>query len=357
MKYVFANKRITGILSILPPNEVKFEDEIDNYNFSRKQSLKLSKIMGFGTRRIADEDTTISDLCIYGLRYLFENNLLKKDSIDALILVTQTPDHFLPPTSNIISGKLKLSEEVLCLDINQGCAGYEIGLLQAYLLLDQPNVNKVVLLNADVLSRKVSKNDRNSRPLVGDGASVTIIEQDKSAKELNVYVKMNGESAFAIQVPAGGFRLPSSPLTSVLEKDNSGNERSLDNLVMKGDAVFNFVQNKIPEMIDYIFKDLAISDEDIDYYLFHQPNKFMLEKLAEKMKIAFDKMPNNIVGKYGNGSGITVPLNICENLNLKLKKKSLNVILGGFGVGLTWSMIVCQLTDLKFCKIINYQKL
>jgi 3-oxoacyl-[acyl-carrier-protein] synthase-3 len=354
MKFSFKNKKITGILSVLPSKEIRFEEEIENYNFSEKQSLKLAKIMGYGTRRVADHATSVSDLCLFGMNYLIKEKLLDKNSIDVLILVTQTPDYFLPPTSNVIGGELDLGENVLCLDINQGCAGYEVGLLQAYMFLDQPNINKVVLLNADVLSKKVSNKDRNSRPLVGDGATITILENDTSASDTNLYIKMDGRGAKSLQIPAGGFKTPSSSETAILKKDKAGNERALDHLVMKGDDVFNFVQTKVPEMVNEVYTDLNISDSEVDFYLFHQPNKFMLEKLADKMNVDRNKMPNNVVSKYGNGSGITVPLNICENISSKLEESNLKVILGGFGVGLTWSMVVCELKKMRFCEIINY---
>jgi 3-oxoacyl-[acyl-carrier-protein] synthase III len=354
MKFSFKNKEITGILSVLPSQEINFKDEIGNYNFTEKQSLKLAKIMGYGTRRVVKNKTTVSDLCVFGIKHLLNNKQLAKEDIDILILVTQTPDQFLPPTSNIIAGEIGLNEDTICLDINQGCAGYEVGLLQAYMFLEQPHINKVVLLNADVLSKKVSVKDRNSKPLVGDGATVTVIES-KPTKEFYLYLKMDGKGAKSLQIPAGAFKTPSNSDTAILHKDSAGNERALDHLVMKGDDVFNFVQTRVPEMITHIYRDLSISDENIDYYMFHQPNKFMLEKLADKLGVDRAKIPNNIVGKYGNGSGITVPLNICENLADILNEKSLNVMLGGFGVGLTWSMIVCELNKLNFCNIINYK--
>jgi 3-oxoacyl-[acyl-carrier-protein] synthase-3 len=355
MKLSFKNKRISGILSVLPKNEVRFIDEIGNYNFSEKQSLKLAKIMGYGSTRIVNQDTCVSDLCIYGLEYLFKEKLLNKDDIDALVLVTQSPDYYLPATSNIIAGEIGLGEDVFCLDINQGCAGYEVGLMQAYMLLDQESINNVVLLNADVLSKKVSVKDRNSRPLIGDGAAVTMITSDQDARKSDLFIKMDGRSAKSLIIPAGGFKLPSTIETGTFKDDGTGNMRSDDHLRMKGDEVFNFVLTKVPEMVHDIYKELQISDANIDYYFFHQPNKFMLEKLADKIKVDRAKMPNNIVGKYGNGSGITVPLNICENLGDKALHNTYNVILGGFGVGLTWSMIVCELQKLSFCSIINYK--
>lgn len=354
MHYKFKNKKITGILTVLPKNEIRFEDEISNYNFSEKQSLKLGKIMGYGTRRVVEENTSVSDLCVAGLEYLFQENKLDKNQIDALILVTQSPDHFLPATSNIIAGKIGLGEDVLCMDINQGCVGFEIGLLQAYMLLGLENINKVVLLNADVLSKKVSVKDRNSRPLVGDGASVTIVENVMDDSGIDVFVKMDGAGAMSLQIPAGAFKMPGTDETSVLTEDAAGNFRSLNDLVMKGDDVFNFVQTKVPELMNEMFSKLGTNKNTYDYFFFHQPNKFMLEKLAEKVEIPYEKMPNNICGKYGNGSNITVPLNICENLGQDAVTGHYKVCLGGFGVGLTWSLIDCELKNLEFCEIINY---
>jgi 3-oxoacyl-[acyl-carrier-protein] synthase-3 len=356
MKLIFKNKKITGIISILPKNKVYFKDEMKNYNFSKNQSLKLSKIMGYSSRRIVKKKTSVSELCIFGLNYLFKKNLLKKESIDALILITQSPDYYLPPTSNVIAGKLSLNSNVLCLDINQGCAGYEVGLIQAFLLLDQKNISKVAVLNADVLSRKVSLKDRNSRPIIGDGASITIVEKSKKKETINAYIKMDGKSYDSLIIPAGAFKKESDYKTKIMRKDEHGNERSLENLLMKGDKIFNFVITKVPEMMTDLFKDLKIKKNYFDYYFFHQPNKFILEKLAAKTGIPVSKMPNNIVENFGNGSGVTVPLNICFNLGDKAKKNFLKVCLGGFGVGLTWSMIACELNKLSFCKIIEFKE-
>jgi 3-oxoacyl-[acyl-carrier-protein] synthase-3 len=253
-----------------------------------------------------------------------------------------------------MSGKIGLSQDVISMDINQGCAGFEVGLMQAFMLLDTGSIDKVVLLNADVLSKKISIKDRNSRPLVGDGATITIIENSTNNQQIDMFIKMDGSSALSLQIPAGGFKLPSSEKTRELVEDVSGNFRSLDHLVMEGDAVFNFVQTKVPQMMQNMFDTLKIDKTYFDYYLFHQPNKFMLEKLAQKMKIPYSQMPNNISQKYGNGSSITVPLNICENIGENALSNSYEVCFGGFGVGLTWSIIKWKLEKLDFCKIINF---
>jgi 3-oxoacyl-[acyl-carrier-protein] synthase-3 len=355
MNLKFLNKKITGILTILPENEIQFEEEIDNYNFSRSQSMKLKLIMGYNKRRIVNNDTTISDLCIFGMNYLFDNNLLNKEDIDAMVLVTQSPDHFMPPTSHIIHGKLDLKQDMICLDINHGCSGYIIGLNQAFFLLEQEEVNKVVVLNADILSRKVSKNDRNNNPQIGDGASITIVEKDISGQPIFGSVKVDGKGADVLIIPAGGFKLPCNSETALLKEDKSGNLRALDHLVMKGDEVFNFVQREIPPMIDDLLVKAGCKKEEIDYFMFHQPNKFMLKKLASKIGVPEEKMPNNIVENFGNASGVTIPTTITYNLGERPLKESFLCCLAGFGVGLSWASLLIYFDKLTFCEIVYYK--
>jgi len=354
MNLTFKNKTITGILTILPKKEVKFEDEMENYNFSVAKSLKLKMAMGYNKHRIVEEEVNISDLCIFGLNHLFENELLKKEEIDALILVTQSPEYFMPPTSNVIQGKLGLKQDMICLDINQGCAGFEIGLYQAFMLLEQAEINKVVLLNADILSKKVSKRDRNSNPLIGDGASVTIIEKSKICNTIFANIKMDGSAFDALIIPAGGFKNPATTETGEMVEDVAGNFRSMDNLVMKGDDVFNFVQREVPPMIEQLLMKANITKDEIDYYMFHQPNKFMLNKLADKLNVPRDKMPSNVVENFGNASSVSIPTALTFNLGDRLINESLLICLAGFGVGLTWASMILRIENIKFCKIINF---
>ena len=315
MDFTFRNKKITGILTVLPHKVVTFEEEMGNYSFSAAKSMKLKLAMGYKEHRIAQPGQCSSDFCIYGMQYLFDNGLLDKDGIDALLFVSQSPDYYMPPTSNIIQGHFGMKHDMLCMDINQGCAGFEIGLIEAFLLLEQPAINRVVLLNADVLSPKVSDRDRNSKPLIGDAASVTIIEKSDDASVIHANVRMDGTGAFALNIPAGGFRLPSSAETAVMEEDAAGNFRSKDNLVMQGDNVFNFVQREVPPMIEHLLEQAGVSKDEVDWYMFHQPNKFMLHKLADKIGIPYEKMPANIVENFGNASGVTVPTNISYSVS------------------------------------------
>ena len=354
MNLQYRNKRISGILAVVPQHEVKFDDEVENYNFSVKQSMKLKKIMGYDRHRIVTEGTCVSDLAIFGLKYLLDEGMLHKDEIDALVLMTQTPDYLMPPTSNVIQGKLGLKQDMVCLDVKQGCAGYLVGLMQSFSLLEQDAINKVALVNGDVLSRKTSPQDRNTFPLIGDGAAVTIVEKDHESSQIFANIKMDGKHRNALIIPAGGLKMPSNPNTAAMVLDEEGNSRSLDHWFMDGMAVFNFVVNEVPPMISSLMEFSGVGLEDVDYFMFHQPNKFMLQRLADKMGVSHDKMPYNIVEHFGNSSGATIPTNIAFNLGDKLLNNSYLICLAGFGVGLTASSMLMGIGPLDFCKMVEY---
>jgi 3-oxoacyl-[acyl-carrier-protein] synthase-3 len=353
MDLKFKNKVITGMLTVVPKNIVRFEDEMSNYNFPLEKSLKVKKVMGFDKKRIVEQGITASDLSIHGLKYLIETQKLNKSEIDALIFVSQSSDYIMPPTSNIIQAGLDLNDDVFCLDINQGCAGFLVGLFESFSLLEQDSINCVVLINADVLSPKVSKQDRNSNPIIGDAAAITIIKKGESDTIFGT-LKMDGRGALALQIPAGGARMPIDELTSMPKEDDYGNIRSLNHLVMKGDEVFNFVQTQVPPMIEHLLDISSTQINDVDFFMFHQPNRFMLAKLAEKSGIDKSKMPANIVEEFGNSSGATVPLNVCFNIGQKLVDSEYKICFAGFGVGLTWSSCIMNVGNLSFCEIQEY---
>lgn len=354
MRFKYQGKKITGILTIIPKNEKTFDEEMAQYKASMARTKKLKAVMGFEKHRLVEDGVCVSDLAVYGMQYLFKNELLKKEDIDALLLVTQSPDYFMPATSNIIQGKLGLRDDVFCLDMNQGCAGYVVGLMQAFSLLEQESIKKVVLINADVLSRKASKQDRNSYPLAGDAASITIVENDDKKSVISGVIRMDGSRADALIIPAGGFRMPSTPETAVFEEDGEGNFRSKDNLMMQGGAVFNFMQTEVPPLIEETLCFADKTKDEIDWYLTHQPNKFMVDKLADALNVPHEKMPSNIVTYFGNASGVTVPTNICFNLGEKLLSNSYQVCLAGFGVGLTWGAMILELGKLSFCDMVDF---
>ena len=355
MNFTFTGKRISSVIAVVPKNVRHFDDEIEQFNFAKANSQKLKLVMGFDKHRVVDEGTCASDLCLHGLMTLLDRGVLKREDISALLFVSQSPDHLIPPTSNIIQGKAGLSTEVLCVDINQGCAGYLLGLMQAFMLLDQTSVRKVVLLNGDTLSRRVGKRDRNIYPMIGDAGAVTVVERGPADETIYASVQMDGGRSHALQIPAGGFRQPSTPATAVEVDLGDGNFRSADQFFMDGPAVFNFVQTTVPPMIDALLAASNVERTAVDAFLFHQPNKFMLKKLADKMQVPYERLPNNIVENFGNASSATIPTNIVFNLADCLRRESLTACLAGFGVGLTWSSMLLRLGPLDACEMCEYE--
>jgi len=354
MNLLFSRRKISGLLAVLPAHERSFVEEMANFNFPAARSLKLKAVMGYDKHRIVNGPVCASDLACFGLEHLFASGSLKRDDCDALIVVTQSPDYLMPPTSSVIQGRLGLKHDMFCLDINQGCAGFVMGLFQAFLLLDQPAIRKVALINVDVISRRTSPRDRNSYPLVGDGASIAIVERSEDGTPIHANLKMDGTRREALMIPAGGLRLPSTPETAVLSDDGENNFRSQDQLRMDGTAVFNFVQVEVPPMIRQLLETAQTQMDDVDYFLFHQPNRFMLEKLADQLKIPYEKMPSNVVEHYGNSSGVTIPVAIVHNLRQRLLAGSIRACLAGFGVGLTWASMLLPLGPLDFCDLIEF---
>lgn len=353
MKTKFSGKRISGILGIVPENETFFDDEVDNYPFPAKQTLKLKKVMGYEKHRVVKPETATSDLCAFGLNYLLKNELITKDEIGAIIVATTVPDHFIPPVSNLLQGRFGLADDVVCLDISQGCVAFLVGLMEAFMLLDHLNGKKALVFASDVLSKKVSKQDRNSYPLIGDGAGVAIVENDPNAPDIPFRLYNNGEKGKALIIPAGGSRMPCTAETAELrDEQGDGNLRALDNLTMDGTGVFNFVQTEVPPMIEELLASNNETIYDIDWFLFHQPNKFMLRKLAEKIGIPYEKIPMNLVENFGNSSGATIPICLTFNLGEEMKQNEYRCCLSAFGSGLTWGAMLVNLGKLNFCELL-----
>ncbi len=347
----FRGKRITSMLGILPETVGLFDDEVENYSFPPKQTMRLKKIMGYDRHRLAKDTSTVSDFAVYGLRYMLENDWIKKEEIGAVITVTLCPDHFVPHISNIIHDKCGLDTDVLCFDIAQGCCGFLVGLMQSFMLLEHIN-KKVVLINGDVLSHKVSKKDRNDYPLIGDGATITVLE---NGGDDEIYYEMHtdGSRGKALIIPAGAFRMPSNPETEIMVDQGDGNLRSLDNIAMDGSEVFNFVQIEVPPMLENAFKRENLTVNDFDWFLFHQPNRFMLQKLAEKAGLPQDKLPMNLVENFGNPSGASIPMTAILNCKESLINKYNKCCLSAFGSGLAWGVMFMNIGNLDHCDLIE----
>lgn len=350
MKTKFKGKRISSVVTVLPENEYGFEENI--LAESMKRVERLRKVMGFNKRRRVKKDTMVSDLFVYALDYLLDQGIIQKDEIGAVISTSFTPEYYSPNSSSVLHNIAQLPEDVLVMDIPQGCAGYLLGLLQSCMLLEKID-KKVLLFTGEIFNRKsTEEEEKSSVPnFGGDAASISVIENCDPSKEITFDFMANGKDGDALLMPGGAFWHPmyaGEPF--VFMKD--GEEKQYLGTNMEGTAVFNFIQRDVPILINDLCEYSGTSLETIDYFLFHQPNRYILEKLAERMKVEKDRMPMNIVEKYGNSNASTIPMVITDNYADILEKEKKRCCLSGFGAGLSWAAALMDLGELDVCKML-----
>lgn len=350
----FKNKKISAVYSVLPTHEVDFMDEAANYSFSEVQMKKLKRVMGFGTRRVALEGETVGDYAIYGIKQMLQDGVFTESEIGAIIVTTTSPDHFIPPISNIVQGKFDFDEDVVCIDISQGCCGYTVGLSYSFMTLEAMRDKKVLLIAGDMLSFKVSTRDRASRPIGGDGVTISVIENTNEENTVWCSLKNDGKDAFAVYIPAGGTRMPITPETTKEEEDEFGNWRGKQHLVMQGDLVFNIIINMTPVMIEELLSKSGDKIEDIDYFVCHQSSSFTLKKLAQRLEVSTDRLFNDIVPKYGNSSSATIPVTLCEHhKEMFADGKSKKVMFAAFGTGMSLGAVLMDMKE-PVCKFMDF---
>lgn len=348
MDLEFVGKRIEGVLTILPENEYIFEDEVLNPQDAKAKRLK--RIIGFGKRRRVKGDTTLSDMFLYGMNYLVNNKMINKQEIGAIIVVTLSQDYLLPQISNIIHGEFEFSEEVICIDIAQACAGYVIGLIESYMLLEHMKDKKVLLCTGEIFNRKSMENEpKTEEPSFGgDVANLTIVSNSDSGEKIYGNVFNDGSERENLIIREGGFRYP----MTVEQINAQTTNLPFVNVSMDGSGVFNFVQKKVPPAIQQLASRAGVAVEDIEYFLFHQPNKFMLQKLAVQLGVPYKKIPMDITERVGNSDSGTIPTVMTEDLSDELQNKAHLCCLSGFGGGLTWASLLMKLEKLDFCESI-----
>ncbi|MFC2176626.1 3-oxoacyl-ACP synthase III family protein, partial [Bacteroidota bacterium] len=282
--------RILGIDYHLPDKAVTNED-LDREHPEWGME-KLYDKSGIATRYISASDETASDLGVEAARKLLQRNLVDLNEIDFLLYCTQSPDYFLPSAACIIQNHLQLGTHIGAFDINLGCSGYIYGLHLAKLLVETGSARTVLFITADTYTKYIHRHDRTVRPLFGDGAAATLVgpSSDGPGEIGHFALGTDGKGANSLIVPAGCFRHPSSADTAREYTDDSGCVRSAANLFMDGRAIFSFAITRIPHAISNLLTMAGLSPDDVDWYVYHQANKYMLENLAQRSGVPWSKM-------------------------------------------------------------------
>lgn len=344
------NTSVKGIYCALPDNPISIIDA-GKENFSLEDIQKVSEMTGVKTLYMAKPGQTASDLCFASAEKLLAELGWNKDTIEGIIFVSQTPDHITPATSCILQSRLGLTKNCITIDINLGCSGYVYGLWLGSLLISSKTCSKVLVMVGDTLTRSISKKDKSLSLIIGDGGSATALEYCDNAPEMTFELKADGSGADHLMIPAGGNRMPKNNTTAIETTDEDGNIRSLEDFYMNGMEVFLFATTEVPDTINSVLSSHGWTREDVDVFLLHQANKLIIDYIGRKARLSKEKIPVNIA-KFGNCNGTSIPLLICDSLKEGMLGGESNVLMAGYGVGLSWGVAALKLHSLSCSGII-----
>lgn len=342
---------IKGISVAVPKKILTNDDLKTKYNYDKID--KISKSSGIYKRRVVDEGQGPIELIEVAIRKLLNKLNINISEIDGLILITQTPEYSLPSTACILQNKLKMKEEVIAFDINLGCSGYPYGLILANSLLKSKTIKKILLIVGDITSSTASPEDITTTPLFGDAYSATLLEEkDDEDDILSFDFGTDGSGWNSLIKPVGGYRFPSVDDFNNLREKPLGLEQIKypDFTYMDGNEIFSFCLKKIPITIKNNLTKANLSEEDFEYYIFHQANLFMIKHIANKLKIPLSKIPLSLEN-FGNTSGASIPLTLCYYFRNKIVKNPIMLI--GFGVGFSWASVSLKIDKVILVDIIE----
>jgi 3-oxoacyl-[acyl-carrier-protein] synthase III len=307
---------------------------------------KIDQKTGISERHIAGPGQCSSDLGFAAAEALFQSSACPRESIDFLLLCTQSPDYFLPTTACLLQDRLGLTKATGALDFNLGCSGYIYGLGLAQGLIETGQASNVVLITAETYSKFIHPKDRSVRTIFGDAAAATWISSESSAEPwMGPYVYgTDGSGGPNLMVPAGAFRQPHSAQTALESSDESGNVRSADNLYMDGPEIFAFTMGVVPRLVRDLMAKASLGWEDLDLVVFHQANRYMLDHLRKSMRIPEEKFYLSFA-HCGNTVSSTIPIALLDAHRAGRLRDGARVMLVGFGVGYSWGGTILRWRD------------
>jgi 3-oxoacyl-[acyl-carrier-protein] synthase-3 len=294
---------------------------------------KVAQKVGVESRHLAAPNETAGDMAEKAARLLFEEYNIEPKSIDFLLLCTQSPDYFLPSTACVIQDRLGIPTSTGAFDYNLGCSGCIYGMAVAKGLIAAGIAKNVLLLTAETYNKYLHPSDKSNRSIFGDGAAACLISTDGFAEIGEFSLGTDGSGANHLIVKTGASRQKAA--TGRYVEDDEGHVWFDDYLYMNGGAIFNFTLDAVPAMMKDVLSKNKMEKEEVDYYLFHQANKFMLNTIRKVCVLPKDKFYVNLA-ETGNTVSSTVLIGLKESISDGTIKTGDRVMIAGFGVGLSW---------------------
>ncbi len=328
-----ASAKLVAISYWLP--EEKLTNADINLEHPEWSADKISGKTGILERKIAG-DLCVSDMACNAAGKLFNEHKIDKCVIDFILLCTQSPDYFLPTTACIVQSKLGISTSAGALDFNLGCSGYVYGLGLAKGLIESGSAKNVLLITSETYSKFIHPEDKSNKTIFGDAAAATLISEEADGLEIGSFIYgTDGMGAENLIVMNGGLRNRAATGTDI-RNDEDEFVRNDDYLYMNGQEIFKFTSANVPKLVNQVLEKSGFSISDVDLYIFHQANKYMLDFVRKKIKIDEEKF-FYFLENCGNTVSSTIPIALNEALNQKKINSSSTVLLAGFGVGYSWA--------------------
>jgi 3-oxoacyl-[acyl-carrier-protein] synthase-3 len=322
------NAGILGVGSYLP------QKIVDNFHFEKIMDTSdewIKARTGISERRMAGEDESSSDLGTKAALKAIECAKLSPEDIDLIIVATSTPDMILPSTACLIQANIG-AHNAAAFDVSAACSGFVYGLSIGEQFIKSGIHKNVLVIGTEVMSRILDYSDRSTAILFGDGAGAVVIGNVDEGGILSTYLGSDGRGKDFLKIPAGGSKLPASKNTV---------ENRLHNIQMAGNDVYKFAVRIMGESSLKALEIANLSTDEIDYLIPHQANIRIIEASAKRLKLDMNKVYVNL-DKYGNMSAASIPVAMDEAYRQGKINKGDNVVLVGFGGGLTWGASVIK---------------
>lgn len=332
--------RIAGVVGCVP--SIRFDNAVDCIDFPPEDVKKVISLAGVSARRLAGDLLCSSDLCLQAAKELLDDLGWEPASIDALIMVTQTPDYFLPSTACVLHKRLGLADHCAAFDVGLGCSGYPYGMWLASMMLQCGGIKRALVLHGETPARFTDNSDRSVSLLFGDAGSATALEAvpAEESRPWHYALHTDGSGAEAMIIDAGGFR------------ERFAEDRRRHCVRMDGALVFNFTIKRVPALIEECLSAAGVGAGEIDYFIFHQSNQYIIKHICLKQRIPLDKAPM-ILKEYGNTGGASIPLTLTAGEFARPADRSLKLVLLGYGVGLSWGAALVELDPRAILKTVE----
>ena len=345
------NVRMSGVSACVPKEVVHSED----FPFFDKEGAEVfNNTVGILERRLGPDSLCASDMCQAAAEKLLAELGWEKESVDMLVFESVTGDYKTPPTSCLLQDRLGFSEDCFCVDIPMGCCGCMYAMNVAGNMLSHGDIRRALLLIGDTALRMGSMQDKSRVPLFGDMGTAIALEYDPSAKPIMIDFHTQGSGYKALMTPHGGYRHPITKESFVQEDFGNGIIRAPKDTLIDGMAVFTFAISKPAKTVASLLDELHIDkDNDIDYYLIHQANKLIVDRLVKKLKLPTEKVPYNLE-EFGNTGGASVPGLMVTRLREQLQQEgNKRLLCSSFGLGLSWGTMLLNVEKLVIPELIE----